>query len=205
MKDKMKKENKTGTELMGQAGAPACCPDRYELLDYALESLQATFRAVGKLEKHILNCEKCFLELSEIQRDLLVLYRADQKKKHFPGAAPFFRIKEGIIRNSAGFPFFRAAPAFRSSAGAVIHSAVIPFPEDFVILELSAADSEMRLYLEKGGKNNRAFHISLYIDEHLSDKRTLSNRISWDLKTLVPGLYRLTLEGKEVLKFNIQE
>lgn len=176
------------------------CIDHELLLDYASSKKRGDISLNLDIEKHLLHCEKCFHEFNEIQKDIIYISKETVGKK-----LPEFHVSNGLISNLKNFSFCFPGPAFRSNTRSIIHSAVIPLQQDYVIVELSSSETDMKLQIEKGVKNKNKIGISLYINERLSDKRYLHDRISWDIKSLVPGLYRLSLEEKTVLKFDVQE
>ncbi len=180
------------------------CPRGERLPEFAIEVFQGA-APDAELDRHVRDCDECLRELGEIQRDLLQAERVTAAAPSVSNKLPTFRMEKGLLRSILGFAFQRPGPAFRSGGHSVIHSSIIPLTNDYVLLEVSGAESGMKLHLEKGAKNGDRIRISLYINDQLSDKRKLHESLSWDIQAFSPGRYRLQLEEKTVLTFDIKE
>ena len=200
----MEDRNRTIINAMqSQAGGLIACPAPEEILDYAYDVYRNSGAVRAEKERHIFSCERCLGELSEIQKDLLHIEKTSPAGERKPVSS--FHLQGGFLAGVRNFLFFRPGPAFRSAHPAVIHSALAVIGSNYVLLELTGDETDLRLYVEKGTKNDDKIRISLYINESLSDKRFLYDRLDWNLKNFSPGHYRLSLEDKTVLKFSIVE
>ena len=182
------------------------------------------------LERHLLECEGCLREYSELvidryhetktgvelngklkTRETQIKLKWEKNiniikgRQSTAGGIISFRYAGGVVTELENLPFFRVGPAFRSEIRAIIYSGIVALEKDYVILEISGDTSDIKIQLEKGLKNNRLIRISLYINERLSDKRQLGDRLEWKLSAFSPGFYRLKLEDKVVLEFHVQE
>lgn len=180
------------------------CFTTEELLKYCNDNIHGTSLFPDPISRHLLKCEKCLTEINNIQKDMLTMLSfisvTPQKiKLHLP----WFRFDTGRLLFVKNFLFRRLNPAYRSDRKAIIHSDIIPLPEDYILLELSNCKGNTILHLEKGSKNKLTYHISLYIDEHIVEKRYLRDRIQWDIQTFRTGIYKLLIDDKVILKFTI--
>ncbi len=158
------------------------------------------------LERHLLHCDACLGEATELLRDRRVirLIQSRERRGFQRRRTPGFVIAGGQTLRVRGM-VQRPGPVFRSGARAVIHSDIIPLAADYVILELVNDGESTRLKLEKGTKNINTINISLYINDRLSDNLQLQRSHSWDLGLFPRGAYTLDLDSKTVLKFELRE
>lgn len=184
------------------------CPDLPDLLARAARKAAGGLPAMDEsnwCDAHLLHCARCRREWNEILQDRRESERSNLAVFRSKRRVPNFRMREGLLSALENFPFHTIGPVFRSRGGTVIHSSIVALDEDYVLLEVVGQPAGLRLNLEKGRKKGGEIRISLYTDRYLSDSILLRDRFSWDLNSFIPGDYRLKLDGKTVLKFNIQE
>lgn len=107
----------------------------------------------------------------------------------------------------------RALPVFRSGtgdirgayAGTVLYADIVPLGQSYAIFELRGDESNLRLHIVGGGKNDGEIYISLYTNGRLVEKSLLGKEISWDLSDCAAGRYQLNCNDRSALSFQIQE
>ena len=173
----------------------SACPETWDLVSLA-------WGPAGKSGQllHVLRCALCNTQYQEMLED-----RASVSG--MPPLAPpeTAYLRAGVAIAVSGFPLRKKAPVFRAGGVPVLHSAIHPFGRDYVLLELSGWDGDLELHLERGTKNGPDIPISLYMDEELSDQRTLQSRLCYRLTQLAEGTYRLNMRHQTVFRFNVQE
>lgn len=154
---------------------------------------------------HLTRCEPCRVRYQGILEDRAFLVQLPGGNRGVKSIEASARVQGGLAVSTCGFPLRKCAPVFRAGGVPVLHSAIHPMGRDYVLLELSGWDGDLQLHLERGTKNGPAIPISLYMDEELSDQRTLRSRLSYRLTQLAEGRYLLKLQDHPVFRFNVQE
>lgn len=174
-----------------QSQSRRLCPPVSSFFQAALGPAPAPDPSFGR---HILACPRCRAEWLEIAADL--------EAASEPARSAAFRLETSGGLLARGFPG-RADVPLRDGSSAVVHSTLVPWGRDYMIVELLGVDSQRELRVEKGEKNTPPFRISLYKDDRVVERFHLKKKHSWRLGSFQPGRYRLRLEEREVLAFQI--
>ena len=173
----------------------SACPATWSLLALAWESGRP-----DEVFQHLTSCESCRREYRDMLEDRVTASGVSSSAR-----CEQAMLRGGIALEVFGFPLRARAPVFRAGGIPVLHSAIHPLGRDYVLLELSGWDGDLELHLERGTKNGPDIPISLYMDEELSDQRTLQTRLSYRLTQLAEGSYLLKLREHTVFRFNVHE
>lgn len=203
-------------KLRSQMKVIGLCPAQESLEDMAWEMTEAFYsqgrkreqlaRSPEKKEKirimfqHFHSCDGCLQEYYLLLRDYAATTPSSQVD-----IPPSFLCRAGAAAAMTGFFIRSLSPVFRSDGGAIIYSSIIPVKNDYILLELSGNEGDMRLKIEKGVKNSGRIQISLYNNQALVESLFLQDRHSWRVGTLKPGSYSLKMEDQIPLQFKIEE